>query len=96
LQKPATAQNYLYELDKATSDIVTQIVSWQKDHAGEDGGEIVIAEATSPVQLPVVSPKLPQLQRIRRQFITLNRQHTLEKSRIKQLFVDYLNDSFQG
>lgn len=96
LQKPATAQNYLYELDKATSDIVTQIVSWQKDHAGEDGGEMAIADATSPIQLPVTPLNLPQLQRIRRQFISLNRQHTLEKSRIKQLFVDYLNDSFHG
>ncbi|QDS67682.1 hypothetical protein FKW77_005272 [Venturia effusa] len=94
--KPATAQNYLYELDKATSDIVTQIVSWQKDHPGEDGGEIAIAETTSPIQLPVTPLNLPQLQRIRRQFITLNRQHTLEKSRIKQLFVDHLNDSFHG
>jgi len=94
--KPATAQNYLYELDKATSDIVTQVVAWQKDHPGEDGGEIAIADVTSAVQLPVTPLSLPQLQRIRRQFISLNRQHTLEKSRIKQLFVDYLHDSFQG
>lgn len=93
--KPATEQNYLYELDKITSDIVSHIVSWQKDHPGEEGGEITISDAENVVQLPASSVSLPQLQRVRRQFITLNRQHTLSKSRIRDLFVDYLNDTFQ-
>jgi protein KTI12 len=95
-QRPATEQNYLYELDKATSDIVSEITSWQKDHPGESGGEIAISGIDSDIQLPTSPLSLPQLQRIRRQFITLNRQHTLEKSRIRQLFVDYLNDAFGG
>ena len=95
-QKPATEQNYLYELDKTTSDIVSEITSWQKDHPGEAGGEIVIKDIEDSIQLPTSTVSLPQLQRVRRQFITLNRQHTLEKSRIRQLFVDYLNDSFGG
>lgn len=93
--KPATEQNYLYELDKTTSDVVAAIQAWQKDHPGEDGGEVSIPDTDKVVELPTSSLSLPQLQRVRRQFISLNRQHTLDKSRIKSLFVDYLNDTFQ-
>lgn len=93
--KPAMEQDYLYELDKGTSDITSAIYQWQKDHPGEDGGEVAIPEISQKVQLPTTSLALPQLQRIRRQFIALNRQHTLEKGRVRALFVDYLNDTFQ-
>jgi len=92
--KPATEQNYLYELDKTTSDIVAQISSWQKDHPGEGGGQIAIAGAENILELPAQPLGLPQLQRLRRQFISLNRQHELSKDRIKDLFVDYMNDVF--
>jgi protein KTI12 len=95
-QKPATQQDYLYELDKNTSDIVSQILQWQKDHEGEGGGTVRVPELDVDIHLPMNKLSLPQLQRIRRQFITLNRQHGLEKSRIRVLFVDYLNDSFRN
>ncbi|KAF2087458.1 chromatin associated protein KTI12 [Saccharata proteae CBS 121410] len=94
--KPATEQNYLYELDKSTSDVVALITSWQKDHPGEEGGEIIVPDADNAVELPASAVSLPQLQRIRRQFITLNRSHSLSKNRIRTLFVDYLNDAFQS
>ncbi|KAK0310608.1 kti12, chromatin associated [Friedmanniomyces endolithicus] len=93
--KPASEQNYLYELDKATSDVISAISVWQQDHPGEGGSEVAIPNAELKVTLPVTAPSLPQLQRLRRQFIGLNRQHTLSKSRILDLFIDYLNDSFQ-
>jgi protein KTI12 len=89
-------QNYLYELDKQTSDIVNQIISWQRDHPGEDGGQVSIADVDEPARLPVTPLSLPQLQRIRRQFIALNRQHSLDKGRVSLLFVDYLNDTFRA
>ncbi|EMD60494.1 hypothetical protein COCSADRAFT_125381 [Bipolaris sorokiniana ND90Pr] len=92
--KPATEQNYLYELDKTTSDIVTQIMVYQKDHAGEGGGQIAVADVEKPIELPATPMTLPQLQRIRRQFITLNRQHSFSKARIKEVFVNYLNAEF--
>ncbi|OCL04293.1 chromatin associated protein KTI12 [Glonium stellatum] len=92
--KPATEQNYLYELDKTTSDVLSHILVWQKDHVGEEGGEVLIPGAEKHIELPGSPMTLPQLQRIRRQFITMNRQHSLSKSRIKGLFVDYLNDQF--
>lgn len=94
--KPAAEQNYLYELDKTTSDIIGIITSWQQDHPGEGGGEIIVPDAEQEISLPVSTPSLPQLQRLRRQFINLNRQHTLGKNRIRELFIDYLNDSFQS
>jgi protein KTI12 len=84
----------LYELDKGTSEVVNQIIAWQKDHVGESGGTVSIPGVESKVELPTNALTLPQLQRIRRQFISLNRQHTLDKSRIQILFVDYLNDAF--
>lgn len=94
--KPASEQNYLYELDKATSEVVALITAWQQDHPGEGSGEIKIPNAAVSVTLPSAPPSLPQLQRLRRQFTTLNRQHNLDKSRIRDLFVDYLNDAFQS
>ncbi|KAF2122865.1 chromatin associated protein KTI12 [Lophiotrema nucula] len=92
--KPATEQNYLYELDKTTSDILAQVMTYQKDHEGEGGGEVSVPDVEKPIELPATPMSLPQLQRIRRQFITLNRQHSFTKSRIKEVFVDYLNDQF--
>ncbi|KAF2654616.1 chromatin associated protein KTI12 [Lophiostoma macrostomum CBS 122681] len=94
--KPATEQNYLYELDKTTSDILGQIMTYQKDHAGEGGGDIGVSDVEKPIELPATPLTLPQLQRIRRQFITLNRQHNFSKDRIKEIFVDYLNSQFLG
>ena len=96
MQKPATEQNYLYELDKTTSDILSQIMTYQKDHAGEGGGEITVSDVEKPIELPANPMTLPQLQRIRRQFITLNRQHNFSKARIKEIFVDYLDSQFLG
>ena len=95
--KPAAEQDYLYELDKATSGVLALITTWLQDHPGEGGGEVVVVgEGEKRVRLPMNPPSLPQLQRLRRQFITLNRQHALSKSRIRDLFIDYLNDAFQA
>ncbi|KAF1849309.1 chromatin associated protein KTI12 [Cucurbitaria berberidis CBS 394.84] len=92
--KPATEQNYLYELDKTTSDILAQIMTYQKDHAGEGGGEIGVQDVEKPIELPATPMTLSQLQRIRRQFITMNRSHSFSKARIREVFVDYLNAEF--
>ena len=94
--KPAAEQDYLYELDKTTSDVISSITTWQQDHPGEGSGQITLPESPDlVVTLPATQPSLPQLQRLRRQFTSLNRQHTLNKSRIRHLFADYLNDAFQ-
>lgn len=93
LQKPAAESDYLYELDKTTQSILNAITGWQKDHVGEFGGQITIGDQV--IELPAGPVSLPQLQRIRRQFISLNRQHSLPKSRISDSFVEYLNSNFE-
>ena len=67
------------------------ITVWQKDHPGEGGGELTVAEGT--IELPVNPVSLPQLQRVRRQFISLNRLHSLPKARIRSSFIEYLNNN---
>lgn len=69
-------------------------MTYQKDHAGEGGGEVKVQGIETSIELPATPMTLSQLQRIRRQFITLNRQHSFSKARIKEVFVDYLNSEF--
>lgn len=47
-----------------------------------------------PLELPATPMTLPQLQRIRRQFITMNRSHSFSKTRIREVFVEFLNSEF--
>lgn len=56
---------------------------------GEMGGEITIAEGV--ITLPAAPLSLSQLQRLRRQYITLSRAHKLPKERIGESFVAFLN-----
>ena len=93
-QQPPTESDYLYELDKTTQEIVTTILAWQKDHPGEGGQDLHISEASPAVELPMNPVSLPQLQRIRRQFIAMNRKTQVPKPRIKSAFVEYLNGNF--
>lgn len=93
--KPATEQDYLYELDRSTSDVIGAITAWTADHPGEGGGSVRVGEDLE-VNLSMSPPSLPQLQRLRRQFIQLNRQHNLSKARLKALFVAHLNDAFEN
>ncbi|KAF2169897.1 hypothetical protein M409DRAFT_20311 [Zasmidium cellare ATCC 36951] len=93
--KPAAEQNYLYELDRTTSEVLALITAWLGDHPGEGGGEVSVPGSEQTISLPLNAPSVPQLQRLRMQYIGLNRQHSLSKGRIRDLFVDYLNDAFQ-
>ena len=74
---------------------MSRIQEWQRDHP-IGGGELLIQELGVTISLPMTNLSLPHLQRLRRQFINLNRQHDLKKDRIKHLFVDYLNDKFEA
>ncbi|KAL9043162.1 MAG: hypothetical protein Q9214_003584 [Letrouitia sp. 1 TL-2023] len=85
--KPPSASDYLYLLDKATQETVTAILEWQKDHMEESGGDVRIGDEVLELAAPVT---LPQLQRIRRQFISMNRQDALPTERIKSGFTEYL------
>ncbi|KAK6074440.1 elongator complex associated protein kti2 [Seiridium cupressi] len=99
--------DYLYILDKETQDIMKRILDQQSDDGGD---EIVVPKGTAndetlSVELPAGKKVgLPQLQRLRRAFMGLNRGGIgLESvgnlsgpSRIRESFVRYLNDSFDA
>lgn len=99
VMKPSVGEGYLHELDRITQEVLGKIIEWTKDHEGEGGGEVVIDEGPKgrvTVELPANAMSLPALQRLRRQFISLNRQSAVSVARIKESFVGYLNDSFQA
>ena len=97
LKKP-NSEDYLYELDRSTQGILNRILEWAKDHPGEGGGIIDVGEGAEElvVELPANPVGLPALQRLRRQFISMNRQNAVPVKRIRESFVGYLNDSFQA
>lgn len=97
--KASSSEDYLYDLDKSTQGILSRILDWAKDHPGEGGGEVSVVESDAEdlvVELPANPVGLPALQRIRRQFISLNRQNSVPVKRIRESFVAYLNDSFEA
>lgn len=97
--KAPSSEDYLYELDRSTQGILNKILEWTKDHPGEGGGEVAVGEERSEdlvVGLPANPIGLPALQRLRRQFISLNRKDAVPVKRIKESFVGYLNDSFEA
>jgi protein KTI12 len=95
--------DYLYLLDRETSDVVKRIVEAQRE--GDDVDEVRIPSGS--VELTIHLPAgnkvgLPQLQRLRRAFMGLNRGGIgleavgdMKSSRLRDTFVTYLNDSFE-
>jgi protein KTI12 len=97
--KAPTSGDFLHELDRSTQAILNKILEWSKDHPGEGGGEVSVGEGSEEellVELPTNPIGLPALQRLRRQFISLNRQNAVQVKRIPESFVGYLNDSFES
>ena len=97
--KAPSSEDYLYELDKSTQAILNKILEWAKDHPGEGGGEVGVGDGADEelvVELPANPVGLPGLQRLRRQFISLNRQNAVPVKRIRESFVGYLNASFDA
>jgi tRNA uridine 5-carbamoylmethylation protein Kti12 len=43
------------------------------------------------IQLPGRAVLMPELRRLRRQFININKAHTLPEDRVADAFVEYLN-----
>uniref|UniRef100_A0A060T904 ARAD1D07304p n=1 Tax=Blastobotrys adeninivorans TaxID=409370 RepID=A0A060T904_BLAAD len=82
--KAAPPTNYLSDLDRVTMDIVNEVM---QQFGQTPGGDVKIEghEVTLPMQLT-----LPQLHRIRRNFIMLNKMKPMEISRIKDMFIAHL------
>ncbi|KAI0022067.1 chromatin associated protein KTI12 [Xylariomycetidae sp. FL0641] len=97
--------DYLYVLDRETQEIVKRIL----DQQGDDGGDEVKipqggnGENDLVVELPAGKKMgLPQLQRLRRAYMGLNRGGigleavgNMTPGRVRESFVGYLNDAFE-
>ncbi|KAG6037245.1 hypothetical protein E4U41_005251 [Claviceps citrina] len=97
--------DYLYVLERETQDIVKRILEQQ----GEDGGGQVkiplngVGKGDLVVDLPSGKKlALPQLQRLRRAFVALNRGgiglesvSNMASDGMREVFVRYLNDAFE-
>ncbi|KAH7037839.1 chromatin associated protein KTI12 [Microdochium trichocladiopsis] len=97
--------DYLYTLDRETQDVVKRILDQQSD---EGGDEISISRGDSGAEALVVELPagkkvgLPQLQRLRRAYLALNRGgiglesvKNMGPPQIRESFVGYLNDAFE-
>ncbi|KAF9951105.1 hypothetical protein BGZ65_006186 [Modicella reniformis] len=85
--------NYLYEFDQTTQNVIQAILDAQKSG---DPTKVIMAPLSSiPLQLPptrVVT--LSELRRLRRQFTSINKMHTLlDMTRVAEGFVEYLNQN---
>ncbi|OHW93534.1 RNA polymerase II elongator complex subunit [Colletotrichum incanum] len=98
--------DYLYVLDRETQDVVKRVLEAQGD--GDEGGEVKVSRGAAETQgkelvvrLPGRKVGLPQLQRLRRAFVGLNRGGiglegvgSFSVERMRESFVGYLNDTF--
>ncbi|KAI9183114.1 kti12, chromatin associated [Blastocladiella emersonii ATCC 22665] len=90
--KPLSDANYVFEMDKATTALVTAYFAAQNAHP--PGSSITLLDCATKLRLPGHKLSLPQLKALRRQFLSLNNQRTVTNvSKIKELFVSYLHDN---
>lgn len=92
LVKPTSNNDYLQQLDKVTQEVITKILQHQQLLGG---GQVRVSDGLT-IDLPVNTVSTPQLQRIRRTFISLNKMRHIDSDRISTAFVDYVNASFNN
>ncbi|TPX46906.1 hypothetical protein SeMB42_g03527 [Synchytrium endobioticum] len=88
-----TETNYLHDLDKSLSDIVSRILEAQKEGTPTsiDGG-LPVPRASSRIIMPSRTVTLAELRRLRRQFSSINSTHIQpDLTILVNDFVDYLN-----
>ncbi|XP_060560843.1 protein KTI12 homolog [Ruditapes philippinarum] len=93
LPQPLSSTNFLYELDRVTTEIVQVIIAALKTFV--PGDKINIPSSTDKLNLcrPFT---LAELQRSRRQFITYTKMHPVDDiSKIGNMFVQYLNNTLK-
>uniref|UniRef100_A0A914WIW7 Protein KTI12 homolog n=1 Tax=Plectus sambesii TaxID=2011161 RepID=A0A914WIW7_9BILA len=88
---PLAATNFLYELDRATQQVVQSIVELQK--TAVPGDFLTVASCADKVEMRKVR-SLAELSRLRRQFMTYTKSHPVEDiDKIASLFVNFLNNN---
>lgn len=102
-----SGDDYLYILDRETQDIVKRILEHQGVEAASGEVKIPLSDAHQKdlvVELPPGQKMgLPQLQRLRRAFVGLNRGGigleavgNMAADHLREVFVRYLNDAFEN
>lgn len=97
--------DYLYILDRETQAIVKRILEQQGEEGGGDVRVALDADGKDDLIVKLPAGKkvgLPQLQRLRRAFVGLNRGGigleavgNMAADRLREAFVRYLNDTFE-
>ncbi|TKR77314.1 hypothetical protein L596_018311 [Steinernema carpocapsae] len=92
---PLAATNFLHELDRVTQEIVASIMEQQR--MAVIGDRFLVPHALEGDENKVVFKRtrtLPELSRLRRQFITYTKMHPIEgSSKIASLFVNFVNSN---
>ncbi|KAK9884020.1 hypothetical protein WA026_004955 [Henosepilachna vigintioctopunctata] len=86
---PLSSTNFLYDLDQITKKIMNSIIEVKRSHPV---GKVSIP-GYEDLQLDVSRVSIPQLNRLRRQYITYSKLNTPNPSQIAPLFIQYLNVS---
>lgn len=96
--KPASQTNFIQILDKETSSVVKKIMAHLQSNVISGTTRVIVSDSKDInddscvfVELPAGGVTVAQLQRIRRQFVAMNRLRSMEEGRVVPLFVDYLN-----
>jgi protein KTI12 len=99
-QRPAEAPDYLQSLDRITQSILTSILQHQRNDP--EVKQVKIDGTEVDLQLPYASVvSLPQLQRLRRQFVDIVRKgrassgESIKVERVPAAFVEFLNESME-
>lgn len=97
--------DYLYVLDRETQDVVRRILEQQSDEGGDEVSIPQVGDTSEALLVELPTGKkvgLPQLQRLRRAYLALNRGGiglenvgNMGPAQIRKNFVGYLNDAFE-
>lgn len=93
--KPVSSTNYVYELDKATLEIINAFVERQKE-LGTGGMPMTVPRSETKVVNPPRTVTLSELRRLRKQFVNYNKLNTtLDVDRLGDVFVNFLNSNLE-
>ena len=91
LSSAAREPEYLTELECITQEITKQVIEAQSNGLTE----VAVANAENKILLSGEPISFPKLQRLRRQYVGINRVRPMDLNRIQSTFVDYLNSNFE-
>jgi protein KTI12 len=93
--KPVSSTNYVYELDKATLEIINAFVERQKE-LGPGGTPMIVPRSETKVVNPSRTVTLSELRRLRKQFVNYNKLNTtMDVDRLGDVFVNFLNSNLE-